>query len=136
MRYTVELPHDVDSIPTARRALDRVRPDLDELTLRNARLLVSELVTNVIRHVSPEEGRDRIELTIERHERHLRIEVSDQGSGFEPAPRADRQDASSGWGLHILAQLSSRWGVESDGGTRVWFELETEAADSHLSAAS
>ena len=136
MRYTLELPHDVDSIPTARKALDRVRPDVDELTLRNARLLVSELVTNVIRHVSPADGADRIALTIERDDGHLRVEVCDKGAGFEPAPRADKQDASSGWGLHILAQLAARWGVESDGGTRVWFELETAPAGSHLSAAS
>lgn len=132
MRYTVELPHDVNSIPDARRALDRLRADLDELTLRNARLLVSELVTNVVRHVDPGAG-GRICLTIERGDR-LRVEVCDNGSGFEPAPRADRQDEASGWGLHILAQLATRWGVESDGGTRVWFELETadERAASQL----
>ena len=128
MYFTVELPHDVDSIPTARRALERVRADVDDLTLRNARLLVSELVTNVVRHVEPVRDADKICLTVERENRHLRIEVSDKGSGFEPAPRADTKDASSGWGLHILAQLASRWGVESDDGTRVWFELETPGA--------
>ena len=125
MHYTVELPHDVDSIPSARRALDRVRADVDDLTLRNARLLVSELVTNVVRHVDPEGGADQIRLTVEREDERLRIEVRDAGRGFEPAPRADHANASSGWGLHILAQIASRWGVESDGGTRVWFELET-----------
>lgn len=136
MRYTVELPHDVNSIPDARRALDRVRADLDELTLRNARLLVSELVTNVVRHVQPGGDDDRICLTIERGGDRLRIEVCDNGEGFRPAPRADQQDAASGWGLHILAQLAARWGVESDGGTRVWFELETsdEQANAQLAA--
>lgn len=136
MRYSVQLPHDVDSIPTARRALDRVRTDVDDLTMRNARLLVSELVTNVIRHVEPADGDDQIVLTVEREDERLRIEVCDKGGGFEPAPRADRQNASSGWGLHILAQLSARWGVESDRGTRVWFELETASNGSQLSAAS
>ena len=136
MRYTVQLPHDVDSIPLARRALDRVRPGVDDLTMRNARLLVSELVTNVVRHVEPGDDPDEISLTIEQTDGHLRIEVRDTGGGFEPAPRADTQNASSGWGLHILAQLASRWGVESDGGTRVWFELETASADSSLATAS
>lgn len=125
MRYSVELPHDVDSIPRARRALDQVRTSFDELTLRNARLLVSELVTNVIRHV---DGDRPFSLIVEADERHLRVEVCDRGGGFEPAPRADTQNASSGWGLHILAQLASRWGVESDGGTRVWFELEPQSS--------
>jgi anti-sigma regulatory factor (Ser/Thr protein kinase) len=126
MQFTVQFPHDVDSIPRARRALDRVRGEVDDLTLRNARLLVSELVTNVVRHVDPSEGRDQIELAIERSDGRLRVEVADHGGGFEPAPRADRQDESSGWGLHILAQLAERWGVESDGGTRVWFELSVQ----------
>jgi anti-sigma regulatory factor (Ser/Thr protein kinase) len=125
MHFTVQLPHDVDSIPRARRALDRVRGDVDELTLRHARLLVSELVTNVVRHVEPKGGDDQIELAVERDDAHLRVEVADHGAGFQPAPRADRQHGSSGWGLHILAQLAERWGVESGDGTRVWFELET-----------
>ena len=125
MQFTVQLPHDVDSIPTARRALDRVREDVDDLTLRNARLLVSELVTNVVRHVDADEGDDQICLTVVRADDRIRVEVRDRGGGFEPAPRADHANASSGWGLHILAQLASRWGVESDQGTRVWFELET-----------
>lgn len=134
MHFTVELPHDVDSIPTARRALERVRADVDDLTLRNARLLVSELVTNVVRHVQHEDPADKICMTVERENAHLRIEVRDRGAGFEPAPRADQQDASSGWGLHILAQLASRWGVESDEGTRVWFELETSGSTKHEAA--
>jgi anti-sigma regulatory factor (Ser/Thr protein kinase) len=124
MQFTVQFPHDVDSIPQARRALDRVRGDLDEMTLRNARLLVSELVTNVIRHVDQVDEDAPIELAVECDDGRLRVEVADHGRGFEPAPRADRQDASSGWGLHILAQLAARWGVESNDGTRVWFELE------------
>lgn len=123
LRFTVNLPHDADSVRIARRALDRVRGDLDELALRNARLLVSELVTNVVRHVRHADGDDQIAMTVESRDDRLRVEVLDKGSGFMPAPRADQQDPGSGWGLHILAQLAVRWGVESDGGTRVWFEL-------------
>ncbi len=43
MQYEVRLPHDPDAIPRARRELDRVAAELDELTLRNAKLLVSEM---------------------------------------------------------------------------------------------
>ena len=127
MHFTVHLPHDLDSIPAARRTLDRVRDDLDETMLRNARLLVSELVTNVIRHVPKTAEDDQIALIVETGGDGLRVEVCDQGGGFIPSPRVDRQDAASGWGLHILAQVATRWGVESDGGTRVWFELEARA---------
>ena len=123
MHFTVNLPHELASIRHARRALDEVRGDVDELALRNARLLVSELITNVVRHVAHAEGDDQIVLTVDSEGDRLRVEVADRGAGFLPAPRADRQDPGSGWGLHILAQLAERWGVESNGGTRVWFEI-------------
>ena len=131
MQFTVSLAHDVDSIPAARRALDRVSNEVDDLVLRNARLVVSELVTNVIRHVPSTSG--ALELSVEAEDGHLRIEVTDNGPGFTPTPRADQQDPSSGWGLHILARTATRWGVESDGGTRVWFEMDG-AADRSASA--
>ena len=133
MSFTIHLPHDMDSIPAARRAVDRVGDDVDELTLRNARLLVSELVTNVIRHVPKMPGDDQIALIVDSGDGRVRIEVCDQGSGFIPSPRVDRQDAASGWGLHILAQVATRWGVESDDGTRVWFELDSSRAASDSS---
>ena len=91
--------------------------------MRNARLLVSELVTNAVRHVPAKDG-DEISLVVEREGDRLRVEVADRGPGFAPQPRADTKDASSGWGLHILAKLAARWGVETDRGARVWFELE------------
>ena len=124
MRFTLELPHDPDSIPAARRALQRLDDSVDDLTLRNTKLLVSELVTNAVRHV-PAGTEDKIELVVEQTNGHVRIEVSDRGPGFEPTPRADVSTGSSGWGLHIMAKLAARWGVEVDDGSRVWFELET-----------
>ena len=122
MQFSLQLPHDRDSIPRARRALDRLADTVDDLTMRNTKLLVSELVTNAVRHVPAAEA-DVIELVVERADGHVRVEVGDSGPGFAPTPRADVSDASSGGGLHILAKLAARWGVESDGGTRVWFEL-------------
>ena len=124
MRFTLQLPHEPGSIPKARRELERLSSEVDDLTMRNTRLLVSELVTNAIRHVPAGEG-DQIELTVEREDSHVRVEVTDHGPGFTPSPRADLSQASSGWGLHIMSKLAARWGVESDDGARVWFELET-----------
>ena len=126
MHLTMQLPHDVTSIARARRALDPLRPSTDDTVLSNACLLVSELVTNVVRHVDAPD--DDIVLEIERDNAHLRVEVANKGGGFAPEPRAERQDLGSGWGLHILGKLAARWGVESNGETRVWFELDTAAA--------
>ena len=127
MRFTCQLPHEPGSIPVARRELERLADSVDELTLRNTRLLVSELVTNAVRHVPADDG-DEIELVVEQADGHVRVEVADRGPGFEPTPRTDLSTASSGWGLHMMAKLASRWGVEVDDGSRVWFELETDAA--------
>jgi anti-sigma regulatory factor (Ser/Thr protein kinase) len=128
MRFSVTLPHEPGSIPRARRELQRLEGEVDDLTLRNTRLLVSELVTNAVRHV-PAGDADSIELSVAREDASLRVEVRDGGPGFEPVPRTEGQDDSSGWGLHILARLASDWGVEARGGTRVWFVLPVEGGD-------
>ena len=123
MQFEVRLPHAPDAVPRARRALERVDDSVDDLTLRNAKLLVSELVTNSVRHV-PAGMTEEIVLVIERDEGHLRVEVRDHGPGFAFRRRVPGQDPGSGWGLHMLSTIASRWGVETDGGARVWFELD------------
>lgn len=119
MRFTLSLPHDADSICAARHALDVLAPSLDDLTLRNARLLVSEIVTNAIRYAD-----GLIELVVDEQDGRLHVEVVDRGPGFEPEGRSAGQDVGSGWGLHILSRLATRWGVDDAEGARVWFELE------------
>ena len=53
----------------------------------------------------------------------VRIEVSDHGDGFTPAPRVGALDEPGGFGLYLVGQLADRWGVETDDGTTVWFVL-------------
>lgn len=86
--------------------------------LDDARLLVSELVSNSIEHVR-EEG--DIELRLAVTDGVLRVEVLDSGPGFEPPAR--RAGAERGWGLHFTDRLASRWGIDRDERARVWFEL-------------
>ena len=132
--FSLDLPPEPDAIPAARRAIERLAPSLDEETLLNLRLLVSEIVTNAVRHV-PASDAATIRLVVARTDRAVRVEVEDRGPGFAPAPRTDGPagEQTSGWGLHILAKLASRWGVESDGGARVWFELDAPS-DRHVAA--
>jgi len=122
--FTISLPVAPDAIARARRAVEELAPDVDEPTLLHVRLLVSELVTNAVRHAPPER-REEIELTVERREDAVRIDVLDHGPGFVPVPRPDSGPRASGWGLNIVARLATRWGVENDQGARVWFEIET-----------
>jgi hypothetical protein len=85
-------------------------------------LVVSELVTNACLH-----GGGPKELRLQRAPKHLRIEVTDGGSG-DPAPRTPhRAGRPGGHGMFIVQRLSLDWGVVRalDGGTgkTVWAEL-------------
>src|SRR5713101_5063483 len=97
---------------------------LEAEMLDQATLLVSELVTNSVRHggLRPDQ---EIELTVEASPQRLRVEVAEPGDGFdvEHAPRPRQDDPEGGWGLFLVDSLSSAWGVEGNGVTRVWFEM-------------
>jgi len=123
MRYEVTLAHDPDSAAEARSALGEVSDHLSPRRLEDARLLVSELVTNAIRHAGLRAD-DVIRLVVVTGDHALRIEVCDPGRGLvlrEPEPDPAQP---SGWGLYLVRELSDRWGVERNHETRVWFELD------------
>ena len=114
----VELARNSVAPGAARRVLrnlcaDHVEHDL----LVDAELLVSELVTNALRH-----GRGDISLCARVDEERLRVEVIDGGSGFTNDVRGGDFGRAGGWGLDIVDVVSSRWGVR-EGATHVWFEL-------------
>ncbi|MGI8559177.1 MAG: ATP-binding protein [Solirubrobacteraceae bacterium] len=98
------------------------RPGLVE----DLRLLVSELATNSLLHGGVAEDGEFI-LAIEVND-VIRIEVIDQGSGFQPGTRLPHPDAG-GYGLKLVDRIAQRWGVDLDkkGSTHVWFELEPSA---------
>jgi len=111
------------AVTAARLAL----ADLDELVEESlafdVRLLVSELVTNSVRHadIGPEGS---IQLRVAVADEHVRVEVADDGPGFEPPDEDATAELAreNGWGLFFVTQLADRWGVE-DGAGRVWFEI-------------
>jgi anti-sigma regulatory factor (Ser/Thr protein kinase) len=127
MRYEVDLVRDPDSAAEARRALGEVSDHLSPRRLEDARLLVSELVTNAILHAGLDDD-DVIKLVVVTGESALRIEVCDPGPGFELRQPGPDPAQPTGWGLYLVRELSDRWGVERDPETRVWFELDREAA--------
>jgi hypothetical protein len=67
-------------------------------------------------------------LVVVAEDRSLRIEVCDNGRGFEVAEPDPNPARPSGWGLYLVRELADRWGVEQNHQTRVWFELDREAA--------
>jgi len=70
-----------EAIPEARHALDRLADLLPLEKLEDVRLVVSELVTNSVRHagLSPD---DEIWLSVEASAESVRGRVCDTGSGF------------------------------------------------------
>jgi anti-sigma regulatory factor (Ser/Thr protein kinase) len=111
----------------ARHALDDIGPEIADSRLRDVRLLVSELVTNAVRHANLAAG-DMILLVIDVGDGGLRVEVHDPGGGFVPTVPAPDPARPSGWGLYLVAELADRWGVDSHETTLVWFELDEPAA--------
>jgi anti-sigma regulatory factor (Ser/Thr protein kinase) len=85
-------------------------------------LLVSELVTNSVKHaqVGPDGS---IDLLVGVSDGGLRVEVSDDGHGFRPARVGPAGDLTCGWGLYLVDALADGWGVAPGKPTRVWFEL-------------
>ncbi|WP_345128142.1 ATP-binding SpoIIE family protein phosphatase [Streptomyces chiangmaiensis] len=90
--------------------------DLEELAFTTG-LIVSELVTNAIRH-----GGGPVQLRLIRQDT-LICEVSD-GSNTAPHLRRAQAFDEDGRGLFIVAQLAKRWGTkQGPDGKTIWAEL-------------
>jgi anti-sigma regulatory factor (Ser/Thr protein kinase) len=108
----------------ARHAVDSMQDALAEAR-SDVSLLVSELVTNAIRHGgSRPDG--AVELVATAAPEKVRVEVADDGPGFDPA-EAHRDREAGGFGLKLVEKLANRWGVTTTPRARVWFEIYREA---------
>jgi anti-sigma regulatory factor (Ser/Thr protein kinase) len=124
MEAALALAPDPESAAAARALVDETLPDwgCDELR-ENARLVITELVSNAVRHAGPP-----IEVMLELRPRALRLAVADGDSGDLPhwtnEPRPPSWTDLGGRGLLIVGQLADEWGVEPGvrGGKVVWAE--------------
>lgn len=115
------LPRNATAVALARRAVEAGAGRLSAEQVDVARLLVSELVTNAVRHGAGEQ----VELVLRVGDGHARFEVHDAGAQ-QPTLRAPA-GPDGGYGLNLVASLATRWGADPDAG--VWFELESERDD-------
>lgn len=122
----LRLPARVEACRIARDRLEPLRglmPPGDAFD--DLLLVVTELVSNAVVHSGLEPDAS-VRVRVCRRPGATRVQVEDEGHGFgraEPRPR----DGSNGRGLLIVARLSARWGMERNGRTRVWSELEDPA---------
>jgi anti-sigma regulatory factor (Ser/Thr protein kinase) len=117
----VALPNEPASAAKARAAVARAFAGLPEALLEDAQLLVSEAVANAIGHSGA--GPDApVTLSGYLDGTLARIEVADEGPGFDPA--VERR----GMGSRIYDELATAWGVDRiRGRATAWFELDAAA---------
>jgi anti-sigma regulatory factor (Ser/Thr protein kinase) len=117
---TLSLGRGPEAAAQARRAIAKLRAELDPRLMETLRLLVTELVTNSVRHTAA----DSVTVKVAVRESAVLTEVADTGPGLDPECLAQSADESTGWGLFLVQRLADKWGVKHDGpSTRVWFEL-------------
>jgi anti-sigma regulatory factor (Ser/Thr protein kinase) len=108
-----------------RHALDRLEGAIDHDQLAELRLLITELLTNSVRHGAREQG--WITLDIEIYANSVRVVVKDRGPGFRvDGPPKPHRDRPGGWGLCLVDRIADRWGVELTDETAVWFEVDRD----------
>jgi anti-sigma regulatory factor (Ser/Thr protein kinase) len=91
--------------------------------LLDAQLLVSEVVTNSLRHGKLGDG-DTVLLRVSLAADSVRLEILNRGtSGAVNARAPDRGSRGGGFGLDLVDRLTATWGVKRNGGTNVWFEM-------------
>lgn len=122
-RVDMRVPATPDVVAQVRDALGTL--GLPSALLGDARLLVSELVSNSIKH-SGLEPIEEVRISFRWSGVRLRVDVFDRvpqkprrdrvvAGGIRPAPGAE-----SGWGLYLLDQLATRWGNAPG---HYWFEM-------------
>jgi anti-sigma regulatory factor (Ser/Thr protein kinase) len=121
----LELERNPEAPSVARAAIVGFCQDRDVSSQATATLmlLTSEIVTNAVIH--PDAGPEAtLGFSARVNGDFIRIEVTDQGSGFTPKPRNPDQ-VGGGYGLCLLEAEAERWGVDPRGQTTVWFEVGT-----------
>ena len=117
---TMRLGSGPEAAASARRAISKLRADLDPPLIETLRLLVTELVSNSVRHTAA----DSVTLSVAIGKSAVLTEVADTGPGFDPQCIEQSGNDDTGWGLFLVQRLADRWGVRHDGPSkRVWFEL-------------
>ena len=126
-RLELTVPADLSALAEVRRSFDAF--GLPPRVRDEAQLLVTELLSNSIRHAALRAD-ERIRIWAGWSGRRLKVIVRDRDNSkpsqpvgiagsIRPAPGAE-----SGWGLFIVNRLATRWGTINDGGPGYWFELD------------
>ena len=127
MRRELILPADESAPLLARSALnDAIPPPLLNERIDDARLAISELAANAVRHGHLRPDQDTLRLVIDADDDHVRIEVEQSTAAVGVRvvePRWEDPVRVGGCGLRLVEQLADEWGVETGPPGHVWFEF-------------
>lgn len=119
----IDLPLEPGS---ARRARERLRPfegSVDKATFVDLRLLVDELVVEALHGATDEAARDEIQLRAEVDDGRVQVTMT-EGQGSYRLPSRRPEPGAPGFALHLVQQLSDRWGIRRDRNrATVWLEM-------------
>jgi anti-sigma regulatory factor (Ser/Thr protein kinase) len=123
-RLAFELSGGLEAAAVARRAIVAGDGRLPGAVREDVLLLVTELVTNAVRHA---DGGPECPLQVELLYGPGRVAaaVAERGPDqtWHRDPSAGTQ--SGGWGLFLVDRIADRWGIErAASGSRVWFEID------------
>lgn len=121
----VSVPHERTGVRIARHAFadQLVEAGVAPQVREDAVLVLSELVSNAVKHAVPLPGGD-ITVGWQMDDERLLIEITDGGSGTRPHASVAVLSALGGRGLDLVRTVSSQWGVTEDADTvTVWAEV-------------
>ena len=116
---SITLPATAVAARDARRYVEKQLVGVDDEVRDNAILLVSELVSNALRHAGT-----AIDVEVRRGRRDVRVEVTDGHERYRLRPGSADPEAEDGRGLLLVDRIATDWGVERRGKRKaVWFTL-------------
>jgi anti-sigma regulatory factor (Ser/Thr protein kinase) len=131
----MDIRHEFPATPSAsalaREALDGWLTNLvGDDTANAARLAASELVENAVRHGNLKPN-DTIRLAGVATDERIRVEVEQPTSAIDAqiVPPGERDPSEGGYGLRIVDEFSSEWGVRPDAPGVVWFEVDRDTRE-------
>ena len=125
-RIAFEIGGGLEAAAAARRAIVAGNGRLPAVVRADVLLLVTELVTNAVRHAGagPEQP---LQVELLHRPGWVAVAVADDGPGYTWRATPSAGNEAGGWGLFLVDQIADRWGVDSrTPGSRIWFEIEYE----------
>ena len=121
--FSFDLAGTAEAGAVARRQLVAGNGALPADVREDVLLLLTELVTNAVRHADTEPDAP-VRVEVQLQSRTVRVAVYDEGPGFAAQAAVPGRQEKSGWGLQLVDRIANHWAVRpTPNGTCVWFEI-------------